>query len=104
MSPRQRHALDLVQLNPDLEIERFVSYDELNAAQEVQPIVCLRVSDGPALVHSKRETCGKCLAQVWMAPETVAAMRRMANPLIVCTTCAVQMLREEKSAGPEHTP
>ena len=95
MSQRRRHALDLVQLSPDLSIERFVSYDDLNAAQAVQPIVCIRTEDGPALVRSKRDTCGKCLAHVWIAPETVKAMRRLAHPLIVCTTCALQMIREE---------
>jgi hypothetical protein len=95
MPQHQRHALDLVQLNADLEVERFASYDDLNAAQEVQPVVCMRVTDGAPAVPSKRETCGKCLAQVWIAPETAAAGRRFANPLIVCMTCAIQMMHEE---------
>ena len=95
MPPYQRHALDLVQWSPDLQVERFVSYDDLNAAQDIQPIVCLRVSEGPARVPSKRETCEQCLAQVWMAPETVVAMRCFAHPLIVCTSCALQMMQEE---------
>jgi len=95
MPHHQRQALDLVQLSPDLEVERFVSYDDVNAAQDRQPIVCIRVSDGPALVPSKRETCEKCLAQVWVAAETEVALRRFTNPLLVCLACALPMMREE---------
>lgn len=102
MRRRTRHQhirdLGLIQLGPEMTIEKHLSYDAYNAGAGPQPVVCLRCADGPPLVPSVRDVCGTCLAAVWVSRVTEAAMTALRQPEILCTACLATALQEAPPA------
>jgi hypothetical protein len=93
MRKHSREA-SLIQLGPNMTLEKLMSFDDYNAGEGPQPVVCLRCTDGPAAVPSVRDVCVKCLAAVWMSRGTEASMTHMRQPEIICMACLATALRE----------
>jgi hypothetical protein len=92
--PRRQHPQDLLVIGKDFRSTASVSYADFNAGTGPQPVVCHRVSDGPPAVPSRQATCDHCLARVWVAPSTEAAMRQMRAPTVRCLVCFVTQIKE----------
>lgn len=94
MSKRSR-ARGLIQLGKGMKPDKLVSYDEYNAGDGPQPVVCQRCADGPPVVASVRDVCVRCLAAVWLSRATEEAMAHMRQPEIRCMQCVAVELEQE---------
>jgi hypothetical protein len=97
--PKRRHPQDLFVLGKEFHPVARLSYTDFNAGTGPQPVVCQRISDGPPAVPSRTATCARCLARVWVAPSTEAAMRQMRAPTVICLACCEAQIEAEGRAS-----
>lgn len=79
------------------------SLQELNAAGQVMPTVCMPTSRGPAPIrncHRMRSDC--CGTEVYMSPATKKMFDKLDKKLILCLDCFLKQLPAE--VQPEAKP
>src|SRR5438132_13774683 len=99
MRNRQQRIRDagLIQFGKGMKPEKLVSYDDFNAGDGPQPVVCQRCADGPPAVPSVRDVCVRCLAAVWISRGTEESTTQMRQPELWCMQCLAAHLEAEQT-------